>query len=76
MSRLPTIKANKLIKVLLKVGFVESRGKGSHRIFRHTDGRRTSVPVHPSEDIGRGLLRAILRQVRLSGEEFHKLLRK
>ena len=76
MSRLPTIKAKQLIKILLALGFVESRGKGSHRIFRHVDGRRTSVPVHPGEDIGRGLLRAILRQIHISPEEFQKLLRK
>ena len=76
MNRLPAIKANKLIKVLLRLGFMESRGKGSHRIFRHADGRGTSAPVHAGEDIGRGLLRAILRQIRISPEEFQKFLKK
>ena len=74
MSRLPQVNATKLIKVLNKLGFFETRSSGSHRIFRHSDGRGTSVPFHAGEDIGRGLLRAILRQVRISPEEFKKLL--
>ncbi|MDZ7664869.1 MAG: type II toxin-antitoxin system HicA family toxin [Desulfotignum sp.] len=31
------------------------RQKGSHVRMRHTDGRVTSVPCHPGQDIGKGL---------------------
>ena len=37
--------------------------------MKHPDGRVTSVPVHQGQDIGRGLLRKILRDVDLSADE-------
>ena len=43
----------KLGKLLEKRGFEIIQGKGSHVKFRHTDGRRTVVPVHANEDIGK-----------------------
>jgi len=38
--------------------------------MRHPDGRATVVPVHPGEDIGRGLLRRIIRDARVEVDEF------
>lgn len=70
MGRLPVVKAKKLIKVLKKLGFRETHRKGSHRFFQHSDGRTTAVPVHPGEDLGRGLLREILHQIEISPQEF------
>ncbi|MEL7359363.1 MAG: type II toxin-antitoxin system HicA family toxin [Cyanobacteria bacterium J06560_6] len=32
-------------KVLITFGFVESRVKGSHHVFKHKDGRRQVIPV-------------------------------
>ncbi|MDY6900294.1 MAG: type II toxin-antitoxin system HicA family toxin [Cyanobacteriota bacterium] len=40
----------------------------------HDDGRRTVIPVHSGETIGRGLLSQILRDTQLSREEFKELL--
>lgn len=54
MPKLPVVSAKQLIKILQKLGFVETRQKGSHKFFKHADGRVTSVPFH-SEDLGRGL---------------------
>ena len=42
---------------MLQLGFVEVRQKGSHKQFAHSDGRRTTVPVHPGRDIFPALLR-------------------
>ena len=36
--------------------------------MKHSDGR--VVPVHPGRDIGRGLLRKILRDAELTRDEF------
>jgi len=72
--RLPTIKARELIRALKKLGFYEVRQKGAHICFKHPDGRFTLVPRHVGEDIGRGLLRQILREIELSPEEFSKFL--
>ncbi len=64
----------KVLKVLEKAGFNKVRQKGSHIFMKHSDGRITVVPFHKGEDIGRGLLRKIIRDAKLSREEFLKLL--
>jgi predicted RNA binding protein YcfA (HicA-like mRNA interferase family) len=69
------VKAERLIKVLVDVGFKPVRRRGSHVILRHDDGRVTVVPVHGGEEIGRGLLLRILRDAGLTREDFLRLLR-
>jgi predicted RNA binding protein YcfA (HicA-like mRNA interferase family) len=61
MSRLPLLTAKELMKILLKIGFVQKRQKGSHVFFEHPDGRITVIPNHPGEIIDRGLLHKIIR---------------
>ncbi|MBT5927000.1 MAG: addiction module toxin, HicA family [Verrucomicrobia bacterium] len=39
------------------MGFAEVRQKGSHKQFRHEDGRGTTVPVHKGRDISPPLLK-------------------
>ena len=46
---------------------------GSHAVLKHLDGKTTVVPLHSGETIGPGLLRAILRDVEMSVENFLKL---
>jgi len=70
VSKLPVLKPNEVIAILNKLGFTESRQRGSHRQFRHPDGRRTTVPVHQGRDISPILLRRIAKDVDLSVEEF------
>ena len=74
MSKLSLISGKELCKILEKIGFEKIQGKGSHVRLKHFDGRRTVVPIHGNEKIGRGLLREILRQIKLSREEFEKIL--
>ena len=73
MTNLPTLKAKDLIRILKKMGFKEMRQKGSHLFFQHPDGRTTLVSIHSGEDIGRGLLRQILREIELLPEDFLNL---
>ena len=61
-------------KILEKLGFEKIYGKGSHVRFKHSDGRRTVVPVHGNEKLGKGLIIEILKQIRLSKEEFEDIL--
>lgn len=68
------LKAREIIRVLKILGFNEVRAKGSHIFMKHGDGRATLVPKHGGEDISRGLLRQILREVNIAPEEFSKLL--
>lgn len=51
-----------------------TRQRGSHARFRHEDGRVVTVPIHQGQDIGRGLLRKILRDAELERDEFLALL--
>lgn len=74
-ERLPIVTAKELIAVLMKLGFIEKKPKGtSHRRYVHPDGRRTTVPLHHGHDISRGLLRKIIRDIELSPQEFKRLL--
>ena len=68
----PVLKANELIKVLKNHGFKVVRQKGSHVRLRHADGRVTSVPIHSGQDIGKGLLRKILRDTELTLDDIFK----
>ena len=73
MTKLISISGKKLCKILEKIGFEMIHGKGSHFRFKHPDGRRTVVPVHANEKIGKGLLRQILNQVEITKEKFEEL---
>jgi predicted RNA binding protein YcfA (HicA-like mRNA interferase family) len=75
MTKLPQIKPRKIQKVLIKLGFTSKSGKGSHVVFKHTDGRRTVIPVH-NRPVRAGTLRAVIKQIDISVEEFLKLLKK
>ena len=73
-GKLPALKSREIIRILKKFGFYEIRQKGSHLCLKHPDGRFTLVPKHGSEDIGKGLLRQILREAGISPQEFIKKL--
>jgi len=66
--------AKKLIKALSKIGFQIVRKHGSHTVLKHPDGRITVIPIHPGEEIGNGLLLKIIKDTKLTKEEFLKLL--
>jgi len=65
----PMLKADDVIKSLKIYGFNIVRQKGSHVRLRHEDGRVTTVPSHSGQDIGKGLLRKILRDTELTMAE-------
>lgn len=73
-GRLPALKARSIMRALCLLGFKPLRQSGSHLFFQHPDGRTTLIPRHGGEDIGRGLLRQILREIKLLPEEFSKYL--
>lgn len=72
--RLRPVSAEKVIKALSKIGFQPVRQRGSHLFMRHPDGRSTVIPIHPGEELGRGILKEILSDVGMSKEEFLELL--
>ena len=70
MTRLPIVDFRTMERILLRLGFVRMRQKGSHVFYRHPDGRTTTVPDHPGADLGRPLIRQILQDIELSPERF------
>ena len=74
MTQLSALKPRKLIQILKKLGFEKIRQEGSHIFFKHSDGRTTVVPNHPGKDIGRGLMRVIIDEIKLTPSEFQKLV--
>lgn len=76
MSNLPIVNAKQLEKLLLQLGFIIQRQKGSHKFYKHPDGRYTTIPHHPGEDLSRPLIKTILNQIDLSTEAFVQLLNK
>ena len=76
MPKLPILKAKELIKILNRLGFFKFHQVDSHAQFKHSDGRRITVPIHPSKEIGKKILRGIINDPDLTVEEFIKILRK
>ena len=70
MARLPVLKPCEVVARLERLGFEEVRERGSHKQFRHADGRGTTVPFHQGRDISPILLRQIARDIGMTGEEF------
>ena len=75
MSKLLIINAAKFEKILFYMGFEIVRQKGSHRFYKHPDGRYTTLPHHKGEDLSRPLIREILKQIEISNEDFILLLK-
>jgi predicted RNA binding protein YcfA (HicA-like mRNA interferase family) len=69
MAKLPVLKPQEVVSRLDALGFVEVRQRGSHKQFRHADGRGTTVPFHKGRDISPILLRRIARDIGMSAED-------
>ena len=66
----PVLKSRAEAGLLLALGFVEVRQRGSHKQYRHADGRGTTVPFHSGRDVAPSLLRKIARDIGLTVEQF------
>lgn len=77
MVKLPRLSGHELIKILAQFGFKKIRQKGSHVILiKETKQGKIGcvVPLHDELEIG--TLLGILRQAKISREEFLKELKK
>jgi len=69
MGHLPVLKPSEIVALLEALGFSEIRQRGSHKQFRHPDGRCTTVPFHAGRDISPILLRQIAKDIGLTVDE-------
>ena len=74
MGHLPVLKPREVVALLEALGFSELRQRGSHKQFRHPDGRSTTVPFHAGRDLSPILLRQIAKDIGLTVEELLKAL--
>ena len=75
MPKLPRLSGKEIIKALSKSGFEVVRQKGSHVIMKKktSEGEiATVVPNH--KEVDRGTLLEIIRQAKLTRDEFMNLL--
>jgi predicted RNA binding protein YcfA (HicA-like mRNA interferase family) len=75
MPELRELSYAEVTRRLRKLGFrFYRRGKGSHELWvRDTDGRVVPVPGYRGKKIRKGTVRAIIREVGVSVDEFMKL---
>lgn len=68
------ITARQLIKALHEDGFELKRTRGSHRIYRHPDGRRIVVAYHRLGDsFPIGMLKAMIRDAGWIEDDLRRL---
>lgn len=73
MSNISTLKSREVISILKKLGFEEIRQKGSHKQFRHEDGRQTTVATHGSRDVYPQILCRIAKDIGMNVQDFVKV---
>jgi len=77
MSKLPTISGKKAVKCFQKIGYQVIRQKGSHiRLHPPQDSFRKPISIPDHKILGKGLLRKLLRDAKISKKEFLDLLRR
>lgn len=69
MTKPPVLKPREVAAILERLGFSLVRQRGSHRQYRHADGRCTTVTFHPGRDISPVLLRQIAQDIGLTIDE-------
>ena len=72
--RLRNVAARELIGALERDGFTYRRTRGSSRVYRHIDGRRTIVHYHrPNDTLPLGTLRSILSGAQWTESDLERL---
>ncbi len=70
MPKLRPAKPDEVQRVLQRLGLQLIRQSGSHAVYRHPDGRWTTVPIHPGKDVAKGTLRKIIKDAGITVEQF------
>lgn len=73
---LPAVGGSRVVRALIRNGFVVDRIVGSHHVLVHPNDptRTVTVPVHGNRDLKPGTLRSIIRQAGFTVDEFRELL--
>jgi predicted RNA binding protein YcfA (HicA-like mRNA interferase family) len=69
MGTVPVLSPQQVIRLPEALAFTEVRQRGSHKPFRHADGRGTTVPFHKGRDVTPSRLRKIARDIGRTTDE-------
>ena len=70
MGKCPPLKPREVASLLYSQGFVEVRQRGSHKQYRHADGRCTTVPWHLGRDVSPVIIRQIANDIGMTLDDF------
>jgi len=60
--KLPRLTGKEVARAVERFGFRHTHTTGSHFVYKHPDGRKTTIPQHAGEEIGPGLLLKIIKR--------------
>ncbi len=72
MPKLPAVSGDQAVRVFQQLGYQCIRQRGSHIRLHHPARKPLTIPRH--RELGRGLLRKLLRDANINLEEFIRLL--
>ncbi|MGO9120364.1 MAG: type II toxin-antitoxin system HicA family toxin [Desulfomonilaceae bacterium] len=74
MTKLPQLSGREVVRALRKLGYENDHQRGSHIVLRQSTypHRRIVIPDH--DEVAKGTLRAIVREVGLTVDQFNALL--
>ncbi|MBE0517440.1 MAG: type II toxin-antitoxin system HicA family toxin [Methanophagales archaeon] len=75
-QKLPRVTADKMIRVVEKLGFSLVRQSGSHKIYKNESGKRITISYHPGKVLHPKVIKSILKDADISVEKFKELLKK
>ncbi|MBK9005708.1 MAG: type II toxin-antitoxin system HicA family toxin [Anaerolineae bacterium] len=76
MPSLPHLSGREIVRALERLGFVQARQRGSHVVMKKSTNEGTVgcvVPMH--NEVAIGTLHSILKQARISAEDFLKVVK-
>lgn len=76
MPKLPHLSGREIIRALENLGFVQARQRGSHVVMKKDSAEGSIgcvVPLH--NEVAIGTLRSLLKQARISADEFLKVVK-
>jgi predicted RNA binding protein YcfA (HicA-like mRNA interferase family) len=74
MPKLSPLKARQVVRKLRKLGFTGPIPGGRHmRMVNMESGQIIPIPMHKGKDVSVGLIRAIIREVGITPDEWSQL---
>lgn len=67
-----TYTPKQIIKKIKKLGFVDDRQSGSHKVFYNPVSKKRAVVPYHLKEVPKGTLSAIIRESGISKEDFEK----